>query len=465
MKGKIYWIILVLAAIGVASTIIWIGGRPTSIKESEEFVTPLEKEIEVKLKMGVGYSTKIDFKTAVEDAYTKMMKQLEGEKPKFIILSSSVGYDQKKLLVEVNKLLPEVKVYGYTSFIGIMANDGFHVGEGTKEGYALGMMGFATDAMVFGVGASSLDEAASPFEAGKIAISRAIENAEKTGKDKPKVVLLSSAPFGMGEEFVIAGVESIVGKDVPLVGGGAAAGYSDFSGGQALFANDKVYQKGVVAVPIYTDLKIGHAILAGCNPTEKKGTVTKFKRDATGLYIIEIDREPAAEVYNDWTGGAFSEFLGTSEFFLGKSVFHMLGKEIIEPGGITNWQMVVALHFNPNNSITVGAVTEEGSKVHLLECNPDLFIQRPALAIRLARSRAEIVEAEIAGIVMDQCGATLVGIPRGVSDWNKMISLINEAGGRTPFLGASNFGPYGYFPGAGNRYAEVTTSVLIFSKD
>lgn len=461
MKDKIYWIILGTVVIGVIVAAVLMGKIPAI----EKYVTPAGEEIEVKLKIGVGYSVEKNAKEAVQGAYTKMMEQLEGEEPVFAILTSAVGYDQDEILAEANRLLPGVKIYGYTSLMGIMTNDGFHIGEEAEEGQVLSLMGFSSEEMVFEVGACSLDEVASSREAGKVAITRAIENAGKTKEDSPKVVLMSTSPFGIGEELVIAGIEDVLGEGVPLVGGGAAAGYSDLvSGGSVVFANDKVYERGVVVAPIYTDLKIGHAFLSGFNPTDQKGIVTKFRKDDKGLHIVEFDGQPAARVYNDWLGGLFDEYLGTSEMFLAEAVNHTFGIKVIETGEFSNWQMIVPFHFNLDDSITVGAVAEEGTELHLLASNRELFIQRAALAVRLARSRGEITEKEIAGVVLDQCGGTLLGIGE-LEGWNEMVSQIVSVIGDAPFLGVSNLGPYGHFAGVGNRYGEVTASVLVFSKD
>jgi len=461
-KKSIIGLTIILIALGVIAWIFLV----VPAEERPFFpVIPEEEEIEVKLKMGVAYSTNKDSKEAIQEAYTKMMAQLEGEKPIFIILTSTVGYDQEEVLAEANRLLPGVKIYGYTSLLGIMTNDGFHIGEEVGEGYVLSLMGFSSEEMIFGVGACGLDEVASSQEAGRVAITRAIENAGKTKEDVPKVVLISTSPFGIGEALVLTGVESVLGKTVPLVGGGAAAGHGDLvSGGEVLFANDKVYPRGVVVAPIYTDLKIGHAFLSGFNPTGDKGTVTKFEVVGGEARIIELDNMPAARVYNDWLDGAFEEYLGTSEMFLGKAVSYTLGEKIMETGGFINWKMIVPFHFNPDDSVTVGAPASEGTELHLLESDPDLFIKRPALTVRLARSRGEITEEEIAGVVMDQCGGSLLGIPVGISGWNEMVSLIGPAAGDAPFLGVSNLGPYGHFAGVGNRYGEVTASVLVFGK-
>ena len=461
-KSIVSFLIIALIAIGV---VVWGFMRMPKEEKPVSPVIPEEEEIEEKLKMGLGYSINKNSKAAVQEAHTRMMAQLEGQEPIFAILTSTVGYDQGEVLAEVNRLMSGVKIYGYTSLVGIMTKDGFHMGEEAEEGYALSLMGFSTNAMVFGVGACDLDEVASSEEAGEVAITRAIENAGKTKEDLPKVVLMSTSPFGIGEESVIAGVESVLGKDIPVVGGGVAAGYSDLvSGGEALFANNKVHQRGVVVAQIYTDLKIGHAFLSGFNSTGNKGTVTEFKEDK-GYHIVEIDNEPAAKLYNDWLDGLFDDYLGTSDMLLDKAVSHTFGMKATETGGFCNWQMIVPFHFNPDDSITVGAPAPEGTELYLLESNPELFIQRPALTVRLARSRGGITEKEIAGVVMDQCGGSLLGMPEGITDWNKMASQIGPAVGEAPFLGVFNLGPYGHFVGVGNRYGEVTAAVLVFSKD
>lgn len=460
-KGIVFLVIVALIILGAVIAYLQI----PKFQEIISYVGIGEKEIETKLVMGVGYGTQPDAEMAVRQAYEKMKAQLGGEEPVFVILTSTVGYNQDKILRAVNQLLPNTKIYGYTSLMGIMTGDGFHIGEGVEEGQVVSLMGFATEAMTFGVGACSLDEVISSEEAGRVAITRAIENAGKNLNQKPKIVLMSTSPFGIGEEMVIKGVESVLGKDVPLAGGGVAAGYSDLaSGGEALFANNRVYPRGVVVTPIYTDLKIGHAFLAGFNPSGDRGTVTKFSRNG-GCNIIEINNSPAAEVYNQWLDGLFDKYLGTSDMLLGEAVSYTFGKKVVETGGFSNWQMIVPFHFNPDGSITVGAVAEEGTELYLLESNSELFIQRPALTVRLARSRGEISEKEIAGVIMDQCGGTLLGITEGLPGWNRMVSLIGPAAGGAPFLGVSNLGPYGHFLGTGNRYGEVTASVIVFSKD
>ena len=439
------------------------GTSPGPIAEPSDNDTshalPPDEETEAKLKIGTGGSIKTDEKEAVKEAYDEMMAGLENEKPQFVILLSEEGYDQKKILSEANRLLGDgVKIFGYMSLIGVMVNDGFEVGE---KG-AVGLMGFSSEDMVFGVGACDLNETDSPREAGKIAISRAIKDAGKVGEDEAKMVILSTSTFGMGvEEEVMAGLEDVLGVGEVPITGGVSSGKPDYTGGWEIFVNNRTYTKGIATTIIYTDLKIGYVFLCGFNPTETTGIVTKV-RDG-GRTIVEIDNMPAAEVFNEWLGGILSHNLGTGNWFVDVTGMHPLGEKVIESGGIPNYRLVYAWHFNPDNSLTAGSNVAVGTQLHLLEGNQDMLIQRPGLAARLARSRGMITESEIAGVMMEHCAGTMLSIPEG--DMYQVAPIINQATGDAPFLGEFSSGEFGYFSGGGNRYGNMMASMIIFGKN
>lgn len=411
-----------------------------------------------KLKMGAGYSIQKDEKAALEEAYAKVKTQLGVKKPIFAILYSSYGYNQAVLLAEAKRFMPETKIYGYTSLLGTMTGDGFHIGG--EEGYSVALMGFASDQMTVGVGASDLTEASSAKEAGRLAIVRAIADAGKTATELPKFVFIVSAPFGQGmEEDVVAGVEEVLGPGKVPIMGGVASGNLAYTGGWAMFANDKVYEKGVVVAPVYTNLKVGYIYLAGFEPTEKKGIVTKFEKGQERI-IQEIDKKPAGVVLNDWMGGYLKDHLGTSDNIIPLMGLHPLAEKIVETGGYVNWALIYPWWFHPDNSLTVGVSAPVGTELYLLEGNPELLIQRPALTVRLARSRGQITEKEVAGVVMDHCGGTMRAIPQ--ERLSEEVPLVNAATGNKPFIGTFNSGNYGYFAGVGNRYGNMMVSMVVF---
>lgn len=416
-----------------------------------------------KLQMAAGYSTNKDTKEAVKEACARLVKKLGKDKVKFAILYSTIGFDQNELIKEARRLLPKAKIYGYTSIVGTMTNDGFHVGSNVTEGYSLSIMGFASDKMAFGVGYSGFDEKISPREAGKLAVVNAIKNASKNTSEKPKLVMITTVPFGQGvEEDIIAGIEDIIGKGTIPIVGGIASGDEAYTGGWGVFANDSFYTKGVVVAPIYTDLKIGYIYLAGFNPTESRGTVTAFEKGQERI-IKTIDDKPAGVVLNDWLGGMLQKHLGTSDIIIPEMGVHPLGLKIVETGGYINWSLIYPWWYHPDNSLTVGVSAPKDETVYLLEGNPELLIKRPGLTARLARSRGRITEEEIAGVVMDHCGGTMRAIPRNRVP--ELVPIINEAIGNAPFIGTFNSGNYGCFSGVGNRYGNMMVNMIVFGKD
>ncbi len=456
---KNIWMILGVVVI-VAIAAVFLTSKPP---EEVPVVIPEEEEMEVKLVTGAGYSIQKDSKEAVQEAYDRMKTQLGGSVPNFAILYSTIGYDQDRVLSELNRLLPGAKIYGYTSIIGTMTNEGFHVGEGVSEGNSISLMGFSSDSLTAGVGAAALGEVDSPREAGRLAITRAIEDAGKAKADQPKLVFITTSPFGRGmEEEIIAGVEEILGEGKVPIMGGIASGDAAYTGGWRMFANDKIYEEGVVVTPIYTDLKVGYIYSSGFNPTEEKGVVTKFEKGAERI-IGEIDNKPAGGVVNGWLDGLLEDHLNTSDIVIPIMGVHPLGIKTIETGGYVNWALIYVWWFHPDNSLTVGVSAPEGTEVYLLEGDPELLIKRPSLTARLARSRGKITEKEIAGVVMDHCGGTMRAIPQ--NRVGEMTPLVNEAIGNAPFIGSFNSGNYGYFAGVGNRYGNMMISMAVFSKD
>ncbi len=421
---------------------------------------------EEKLETSVGYSTLSGDKSeedVIEDAFNNMMDGLEGN-PDFVVLTSSVGFDQKNVAETAFELLPvETKLYGYTSLFGLMSEDGFITGEGREEGGVIGMMGFTGEDIKVGTGIASLDEREERGEVAKLALDRAMEDVEDEDFE-PSLVMMSSAPFGAGEDLFVKEVESVVGTDTPIAGGGAAAGYADLvSGGQAIFSDGESREDGVSIAVLDIGTSVGHAFMGGFDPVGPTGEVTDIERTEEGIKLNTIDGEPAAQVYNDWLDGELDNYLGTSQMFIHKTVYHTLGLRVEEEDGKENWHMIAALHFNPDDSITLGTTIEEGSKIHLLGSNAQGITERLEHAVRLARGRGGLPERDIAGVLVDQCGASLLGMPER-DDWDEMIDMVSEAIGDAPFMGASNLGPYGHFSGVGSRYGEVTPSVLIFGK-
>jgi hypothetical protein len=145
------------------------------------------------------------------------------------------------------------------------------------------------------VGAADFRGAASPRETGRYAVSRAMEDAGRTVTERPQVILV--APTAGSEEQVIAGIEDVVGRSVPMLGGTSGPGASVMGGDTASTA-------GVSVAVIYTGLSLCWTFEAGYDVSlPQSGIVTK----TDGRIILEIDHRPAWDVYDEWLDGRLSE--------------------------------------------------------------------------------------------------------------------------------------------------------------
>jgi len=108
----------------------------------------------------------------------------------------------------------------------------------------------------------------------------------------------------MGEELVLAGIASIVGKEVPCIGG-SAADLGDLDGKWWVMVSSPgdgsishVGGADGVAVTMMWPSVQTEMVFSSCyTPTAARGTITKCERRE----VIEIDGLRAADVYGGWT--------------------------------------------------------------------------------------------------------------------------------------------------------------------
>lgn len=450
MSKKII-IVAVIVVILVGAGIWYFVGRP-NIEEilSPIGVSPAEKLAEP--VASVGWSIAANEEQAVNEAVAMMLQKLK-KNPDFVFLFSSVGYDEEKLLQEIRNLLPGTKIYGGTTCLGPMTNDGFHVGEKAS----IAIMGISSPLINWGVGGANLDEL-SPEEAGKAAVSAAIESAGKEKTEKPNMVFTTAAP-GMEEE-ILKGIEEIVGKDVPIIGG--SSGDNDITGKWKQYANDKVYSNGLALAVVYTDLKIGFAYEAGYPVTEQKGVVTK----AEGRVIYEIDGRPAAEVYNEWTGRVFDKQLkepGKVWGILAEATYYPIAKVLRAPGIEPFYLAVHPLNINPDHSLGVFADMKDGDEIVLLHGDWNILLNRFRTTPTKALEEFKIKKGEALFALYTYCAGTMLAIPE--EERPKMPLLVKEVIGDVPFIGTFTFGEQGFVSGIGNHHGNLINSIIIFGPE
>ena len=403
---------------------------------------------EILISVGYGWSDNNDEVKAVEEAVSSVKTQLEGKTPDFALLFSTVGYDSDKVLGEVVRLLPGVQVYGGTSCLAVQTKDGFHVGE---KG-SLALLAVATGNITFGVGCANIDDFPSAREAGKAAIQAAIDAAGEKGA--PKLVLMTGSVGH--EEELLSGIEEVIGKDIPVLGG--SAGDNTITGDWKQFANGHVYSNGISLAAIYTDLNVGWAYEAGYLRSENKGTITR----AEGRIIYEIDNQPAAEVYNDWTGDLVAEELETGGSVLSKATFYPLAK-IIKKEGKEYTLSIHPLSINAtDHSLEVFANVEEGDEVLFMHGDWELLLNRALTTPTKALESESLSKEDVSFGIYTYCAGTMLAIPE--EERPKMPVLVKTAIGDAPFIGTFTFGEQGHIRRVGNLHGNLVNSMVVFTE-
>ncbi|MDO9528503.1 MAG: FIST N-terminal domain-containing protein [Syntrophales bacterium] len=437
--------IIVVALIGAGTWAVYT----TTEKGTLPIIPQIEGSDEEtkKVQVGYGWSVKNEESEAVEEAVSSVKAQLGDNTPEFALLFSTVGYDPAEILNEVRKCLPNTSIYGGTSCLSVQTADGLHVGEVGS----LALLAVSSQNITFGVGGADIEDFTSAREAGKAAVQAAIE---ATGKDGlPKLVLMTAAPGE--EEELLLGINDIIGNDIPVIGG--SSGDNDITGQWRQFANDNVYSNGISLTAIYTDLKIGWAFEAGYLRTENRGEVTR----AEGRVIYEIDGRPAAEVYNEWTGGLVSEELDNGGSVLSKTTIYPLAKVI--NGEEEEYSLSIhPLSINAtDHSLSVFANVEDGDELMLMHGDWELLLNRALTTPSKALESNNISEDDVVFGIYTFCAGTMLSIPE--DEMPKMPSLVGSVIGDAPFIGTFTFGEQGYIVGVGNCHGNLVNSMIVFT--
>lgn len=444
----------------VVTTLLMVGVWITINEEVPVTISPkpvskLPEEKNVEVRVGYGWSTKDNPTDAVQEAVSLMKKDLGEKSPEYILFFSGIGkgnegYNQDEIMAEIkNQLGSNVQIHGGTSSLGVLTKEGFHVG---RVG-SLALMGVTSERMDFGVGGASLDEL-SPQEAGKNAIEVAIKNARREGL--PKIVYMTASP-GVEEEILL-GIEEILGTDIPIIGG--SAGDNDITGKWLEFTNDKIYKNGVVLTAVYTDLKVAQTFEHGYLRSEDKGLVTK----ADGRTIYEIDNRPAAEVYNEWTGGLIKETLENGGAVLAEATFYPLARVIRGVGGKAFYLSINVGSVNQvDKSLDLFANVEDGDEILLLHGNWELLLNRGQSTPHNAMISKNVEKGGVFFGIYTFCTGTILAIPD--EERSKLPLLVDRELGGVPFIGAFTLGEQVFLPGVGNRHVNLVNSIIIFAPE
>jgi hypothetical protein len=234
--------------------------------------------------VGVGHSTHRDPERAGQEAVAAAYKQAGVDSCDFVLLFSTVGYDQEELLEAVRESTGNAPLSG-CSGEGVIDR-----GFGDESSHAVSVMVWKSDELKFtNAHAKGLSDGAS-------AVGKSI--AETLG-DVPNNAL-GLFTFGDGITFSFdqfsAGFNEAakVDKPLPLIGGTAGDNFTQTKTYQ--YHNGEVFSDGVSVALLSGDGTIAIDVSHGCKPIGEELAITSSE----GNVIKEIDGRPALDVMREY---------------------------------------------------------------------------------------------------------------------------------------------------------------------
>jgi len=358
------------------------------------------------------------------------------------LLYAVEDFKTERLRAELAKRYPGIVLVGATSFRGVFS------GRKLVRGAAL-LLGGDADGMT----AASALRSVGPERARAEAVTAAREVSAALGKN-PELVILHATP-GF-EEAVLSGIVEALGPNVEIYGGSAAD--DNVAGRWNVFTEKGSTGRGFSLAGLCTttpDVSFHGGFIGGYLPTAKRGVVTRAK----GRIIAQIDNEPAAAVYDRWTGGIIAGAMKRGGSVLLSTNLHPLAREIQSRSAVPHRLLSHPHEVYADGGLGLFTDVETGDVVELMIGTPEPLVTRAAKVVPRALGRAS---GRVTGGLLVYCGGCLAAVMDRADD---IASTFEGAIEQAPFVGVATFGEQGCFVGGRdkiNRHGNLMCSSVLF---
>jgi hypothetical protein len=361
--------------------------------------------------------------------------------PDFVALHQSVAHPT----ISAENSLPHLQsIHGATSCLGVMSQDGPFIADG------LGAFAIWDPDGDYGTALQPLDR--DSRVAAKRATEAALQAADRPG-EAPDVIWLSCSPGT--EEDILAGIEDVVGANVPILGGSAAD--NSVAGDWRVFDGKTAHGNGVIISVMFPSTPISFAYHNGYAPTAHQGVVTKAK----GRQLQEIDGQPAADIYDEWTRqSVIPASVADRTAILSESTLSPLGRHLDDVGGVPFYLLFHPAGVLPDRTLELFADVEVGDTLTLMHGAPSQLTQRAGKVAALAAQSGDLLPKDIAGALMVYCGGCMLAVQDRLQE---VSDGVVEALPNVPFMGVYTFGEQGMVMGGRNRHGNLMISAIVFA--
>ncbi|MBQ4032266.1 MAG: FIST C-terminal domain-containing protein [Bacilli bacterium] len=341
----------------------------------------------------------------------------------------------EEIIKGIKSVNPNLKVIGCTSSGSVMTPDGIIT---SPNGYAAMMV---LDDNELSVGVAVSQRGTNPRMTGRKLAKAALENAGK--KFAPYAFSMFATP-GEEEEY-LKGIQDIVGE-IPMFGGSASD--NKLTGNWKVFADDGVTNDGCAVVFYYTNKDIKNVFSGTYKETETMGIITK--KDSCRR-ILEIDNQPALNIYANWIEKNPSDLIGPN--LINYSAAHPFGIKTID-GGL----MVVRqpLSGTEDGGISLGGNVTDKTAIVLLSNDEDGLIGG---AVNMIRELNNEFKPSCFILIHSSERKNMIG-----ERIDEDFVAIKNAAGDTPFIVVFTMAEYGQRDHTGARINNLSLSFTGFSE-
>lgn len=396
------------------------------------------------MRTAASWSTSGDAGIAVKDAFNRLKRELGGN-PDWMVVHATANLDSRALVDTLSAVAGAVPWVGGTSCQGVMTGEGFH----EKQGVGLGLFGVRDTEGRYSVGIA--DAAIGPRIAGAAATRKAISGLGEG--NAPQLIHLLCAPGS--EEEVLRGIADAAGPHVPVAGGSSAD--NAIEGKWRQFAGGREFRDGIIVTALSPSRHVFYSFWSGYCPTKRTGTVT----ESSGRTIQAIDGRPAARVYNEWTDGIITDFLGGGNV-LAHTSLHPLGHPVKKLGCAVFYRLSHPEAVTQGEGLRVFTEVGQGEEIALMQGSRTSLIARAGIVSRSALRCGCLRPDQVAGALVFFCAGCMLTIKDRM---HEVVSNIRATLGNAPFLGAFTFGEQGCLVDGVNHHGNLMISVVVFAND
>ncbi|EOX4790343.1 FIST signal transduction protein [Vibrio alginolyticus] len=336
---------------------------------------------------------------------------------------------------------PGVPFHGASSCQAVMTDQGFHTGP-----VIAALAVYDTGPHAYGTGISNHNSGDSVTKA----LDMALENANRVG-EVPNLILLHATPGQ--EESIIASIDERFGTLIPIIGGSAAD--NNIAGKWSVITAQGSQTSGLSLTLFYSSQPVDIAFSAGHTPTNIKGVATK----TNDRCLLEIDNEPALNVYRRWTNHQDNQvgkdnmlFTNSSAYPLGRIAGHLYDRPY--------YKLSHPIRETPDGGIELFTRIEEGDELTLMKGSREHLVARAAKVVNAAFNQ-KLEESRKIGVINIFCAGPMLHL---MQDMNSVCEQINQELEHLPFICPFTFGEQGRFIGGENGHGNLMISSAIFHK-